>query len=97
MSGQYSKSILRRLEAAEEAAAEKSRVPVIIARLQPDGRWLFNGKTYAQEELDELQRKNNCPMVLDDVCASVKREAGESSEGRRQARAENPPFPECGV
>ena len=79
--------IKKRLEAVEKAAAEKSRVPVIMAELQLDGRWLFNGKTYTQEELDELQRKNNCPMILDSICAIVEREElekaakGEKSDG----------------
>ena len=59
--------IKKRLKAIEKAAEEKSRAPVIIAELQTDGRYLWNGKTYTKEELDKLQRKNKATMIIDDV------------------------------
>ena len=60
-------NIKKRLESIEKAAEERNRVPVIIAELQTDGRYLWNGKTYTKEELDKQQRKNKAAMIIDDV------------------------------
>ena len=59
--------IKKRLGSIEKAAEERNRVPVIIAELQTDGRYLWNGKTYTKEELDKLQRKNRAALIIDDV------------------------------
>lgn len=66
--------IKKRLESIEKAAEERNRVPVIIAELQTDGRYLWNGKTYTKEELDKLQRKNKAAMIIDDVVGIAKGE-----------------------
>ena len=60
-------SIEKRLAAIEHRNEEKHRVPVVIAELQPGGRYSWQGKTYTQEELDRLQRKNRATLIIDDV------------------------------
>lgn len=61
----------KRLKDIEKKVVEQNRVPIIIAEPQSDGRCLFNGRTYTEKELGELQKKNDCPVILDDVCAIV--------------------------
>lgn len=60
-------NIEKRIAAIEHRNEEKHRVPVIIAELRPDGRYSWQGKTYAQEELDKMQRKNRATLIIDDV------------------------------
>lgn len=66
--------IKKRIAAIEYRNEEKNRVPVIIVELQPDGRYLWNGNTYTQEELDRLQRKNKTAVIIDDVIGIARRE-----------------------
>lgn len=60
-------SIEKRIAVIEHRNEEKNRVPVIIVDLQPDGSYLWQGKTYTKEELDKLQRKNRAALIIDDV------------------------------
>ena len=60
-------SIEKRIAAIEHRNEEKHRVPVVIAELQPGGRYSWQGKTYTQEELDKIQRKNRAALIIDDV------------------------------
>lgn len=69
--------IKKRLEAIEKAAEKRSRVPVIIAELQPDGLYLWDGKTYTKEGLLKLQEKNKAALIIDDVIGIVKGELNE--------------------
>ena len=69
--------IKKRLESIEKAAEERNRVPVIIAELQTDGRYLWNGKTYTKEELLKLQEKNKAALIIDDVVGIAKGKLNE--------------------
>ena len=60
-------NIEKRLAIIEHQQEEKNRQPVIIAEEIPDGRYLWQGKTYTREELDKLQRKNWAALIIDNV------------------------------
>ena len=67
-------NIENRLAIIERKQEEKNRHPVIIAEEMPDGRYMWQGKTYTKEELDKLQRKNRAVLIIDDVIGIVNRE-----------------------
>lgn len=60
-------NIENRLATIERKQEEKNRHPVIIAEEMPDGRYMWQGKTYTKEELDMMQRKNRAALIIDDV------------------------------
>ena len=61
----------------EKAAEKRNRALVIIAELQTDGLYLWNGKTYTKEELLKLQKKNRAALIIDDVIGIAKGELNE--------------------
>ena len=67
-------NIEKRLATIEYRQEEKKRHPVIIAEEIPDGRYIWQGRTYTQEELDKLQRKNRAALIIDDVIGIVRGE-----------------------